>query len=409
MKHKYQLKYLFFSTLVVALALCVLGPYYYSASADSPEPTPGPETDISAKLQPYQMSDLQRFDARGRLLEVAPLLSELGESPISALDQEVFYAVADATVMQGYPDINLGETVDMWAGYDEYLDPHGRIARSLVRFDISSLPPNIDITQATLMVYLVGSWDYPGTRRTITTYRITGGWSERSVTWNNRPGYGHTYGSSSIPQGVWGWYEFEVTDLVRAWYNGNYPNQGIMLRGPEVSGLDASWRSFGTRESSYTPRLVVEYTPPGESPEAFLYLPIVLKNWTSSSGTPTPSAGTPVPPTDTSVPPTPTPTSTATSRPTPTPTFTPSPTPTDTPTSTPATVRIENHSPQCTLRFTVDGPVYRTRVVGPGSVREMDVPPGEYDWFWLALAPCSGSGSGHRTFRSGVTYVFTFS
>jgi len=407
------MKYSLIFTLLVAVTLCLLGLPFDTVEAGPPEPTPGPTLDISTKLWPYQMPGVDASESDGHLFEAGSPPFDLEEPPISAQDQQTFYAAADATVLQGYASENLGDTVDMWAGYDEYLDPHGRIARSLVRFDISSLRPNVDITQATLMVYLGGSWDYPGTRRTITTYRITGDWSEGSVTWNNGPGYGHAYDSSSTLHGAWDWYEFDVTDLVRAWYDGAYPNQGIMLRGPEVSGLDSSWRSFGTRESSYTPRLVVEYTPPGESPEARLYLPFVLKNWTSSSGTPTPSTETPVPPTSTSVPPTntpvpPTPTPTATATSTSTSRPTPTPTPTNTPTPIPATVRIENYS-QCTLRFTVDGPVIRTMIVPPGSVREMDVPPGEYDWFWLALAPCSGSGSGHRTFRSGVTHVFTFS
>jgi hypothetical protein len=209
------------------------------------------------------------------LLEEAPLPSEVEEPSVGALDQQTFYAIADATVLQGYPSQNLGSAEDMWAGYDEYLEPDGRIARSLVEFDIASLPPDIDITEATLRVYLVGYWDYPDTSRTIRTYRITSSWSESNVTWNNRPGYGSAYGSRSIVSGAWGWYEFDVTNLVSAWYDGTYTNHGVMLRGPETSGLDSSWRSFGTRESPYTPQLVIDQQAPLEY---IVYLPIILKN-----------------------------------------------------------------------------------------------------------------------------------
>jgi hypothetical protein len=265
MKQKLLVKYFLISTLLVAVASCLLGLPLDRVNADPPELTPSPAMDIRTGLQPYQTPGIKPSQSDGRLLEEAPLQSEMEEPPIGSLAQQTFYAIADATVLQGYPTVNLGDTADMWAGYDEYLEPDGQIARSLVKFDIASLPPNVDITEATLRVYLVGSWDYPDTSRTITTYRITSSWSESNVTWNNRPGYGSAYGSRSIVSGAWGWYEFDVTNLVSGWYDGTYTNHGVMLRGPEVSGLDSSWRSFGTRESPYTPQLVIEHatsTPP---------------------------------------------------------------------------------------------------------------------------------------------------
>jgi hypothetical protein len=266
MKQKLLMKYFLISTLLVAVALCLMGMPFGEVNADPPEPTPSPALDIRTRLQPYQAPGVEPAQSDGRLFEEAPLPSEVEEPPVGALAQQTLYAIADATVLQGYPSENLGDTADMWAGYDEYLEPDGQIARSLVGFDITSLPPNQVITEATLRVYLVNSWDYPDTSRTIRTYRITSSWSESSVTWNNRPGYGSAYGSRSIVSGAWGWYEFDVTDLVGAWYDGTYTNHGIMLRGPEVSGLDASWRGFGTRESSYRPQLIIEYetsnTPP---------------------------------------------------------------------------------------------------------------------------------------------------
>jgi hypothetical protein len=419
MKHKLTMKY-FISTLLVAVALCLLGLPFDGVSADPLEPTRSLALDIRTRLQPYQTPGVEPAQSDGRLSEEAPLPSEVEKPPIGPLAQQTFYAIADANALQGYPSQNLGSTTDMWAGYDEYLEPDGQIARSLVRFEIASLLPNQVITEATLRVYLVTSWDYPDTSRTIGTYRITSSWSESNVTWNNRPGYGDAYGSRSIVSSAWGWYEFDVANLVRAWYDGMYTNHGIMLHGPEVSGDDASWRGFSTRESSYRPQLVTEYTPPGETPEALLYLPIIVKNWASPADTPIPPTDTPIPPTGTATAThtataTRTPTATAThiSTATPTPTATATRTPTATATRTPtptadATIRIENYS-QCTIRFTVDGPVYRTIVVVPGSVQEIDVPPGEYGWFWLALAPCSDGGSGHDTFESGVTYTFSFS
>jgi hypothetical protein len=110
--------------------------------------------------------------------------------------------------------------IDMWASYDDYLNPDGRIVHSLVRFDLSGLPPGAQINSATLRLYLVASWDYPSRYHTITTYRIGSDW----------------------------------------WVNGSQPNYGIMVRGPEYSGIGSSWRAFSTKEGSYPPQLLINYT-----------------------------------------------------------------------------------------------------------------------------------------------------
>ena len=171
-----------------------------------------------------------------------------------------FYSVADTTIFQGYPDENFGDYSDMWAGYDDYLSPDGKIVRSLLQFDLASIPAGTQIASASLDLFLVESWDFLDRSRSITTYRIKSGWSEMSVTWNTKPSYGDSYGTASVTHGDWRWYSFDVTDLVRAWVNGTKANHGIMVRGPEHSGQDSSWKGFSTREGPYPPQLVINYT-----------------------------------------------------------------------------------------------------------------------------------------------------
>ena len=207
---------------------------------------------------------------------VDPSPDEPAVSAAGPLAQQTFYSTADACVLEGYPTANMGDTEDMLAGYDDYYDPDGEIVRSLVAFDIGGLPAGQTITKATLRLYLLSSWDYPATPRTITTYRATSSWSEMSVTWNNRPGYGEAYGSASILSGEFDWHEFDVTSLVAAWYAGTETNHGIVVRGPEYSGTDSSWRAFSTKEGPYPPELVVEY---GEGGNYKAYLPALAKRW----------------------------------------------------------------------------------------------------------------------------------
>ena len=171
-----------------------------------------------------------------------------------------FYATGDTDILQGYANTNSGTLAYMWVGYDDYLNPDGKIARSLIAFNTSAIPSNVAIDQALLRVYLVDSWDYPGESRTVTTYRISSPWSESNVTWNSQPSFAQAYGSASVSHDVKRWYSFDVTNLVRGWINGTLPNYGIMLRGPEYSGSDSSWKSFSTREGEYTPQLIITYS-----------------------------------------------------------------------------------------------------------------------------------------------------
>jgi len=204
--------------------------------------------------------------AKKRARPVVPPWSEEKETSLEILKEKwmgkvreiTLGATADAMVLEGYSSKNYGDKGYMWAGYDMHEDPDGKIARSLVEFDIRSISRDRHIAEATLRIRLVSSWDYPDTSRTIRTYCITSTWSENGVTWDNQPGYGESYGSRSIVHGAWGWYEFDVTDLVEAWRDEPDTNHGIMLRGPEEE-VPGGWRGFGTRESLYTPQLIIEY------------------------------------------------------------------------------------------------------------------------------------------------------
>ena len=271
LKQKWPIKYAFISTLLVAVTLCLLGLLFHGVKASPPELAPGPAVSIRTRLQSYRTPGAEQVSPDGCLLEEVSSPPEVEELPVPSQDQQTFYSTADACVLQGYSSTNLGSTSDMWAGYDQCLDPDGQISRSLIKFDISGLPSNVDITAATLRVYLVNSCDYPDTSRRIRTYRIVSNWSEGDVTWNNKPSYGGAYGSKDILPTDWGWHSFDVTDLVKEWYAGTYTNYGVMLRGPETSADGR--RGFSTREGSYTPYLVVHYvsnnppnTPSNPSP-----------------------------------------------------------------------------------------------------------------------------------------------
>ena len=134
----------------------------------------------------------------------------------------------------------------------------------MVRFDLSQLPPGAIIESSTLSLSLVGSRDFPDRSRRVTIHRAPAPWSETEVNWNNAPSPAEAYGYQDIMTSAWGRYQFDVTNLVRAWLNGTYQNQGMMIIGPEESGYDSAYRAFGTREAhtegDYGPLLRITYS-----------------------------------------------------------------------------------------------------------------------------------------------------
>jgi hypothetical protein len=183
---------------------------------------------------------------------------------------------ADTCVFQGYPTTNYGDFWDMMAGWDDYRDPDGRTVRGLVAFDLGELPRNVTVTRAVLRLHLIASWDFPGASRKVTVHRVTAPWQEMTAVWNNRPAFADAYDEQQVPPGEFGYYDFDVSGLVRRWYEGSLPNQGFMIRGPEYPGTWSSWRSFGTRESNRSPQLVVDYAGAGQTRS--VYVPLVQES-----------------------------------------------------------------------------------------------------------------------------------
>jgi len=161
----------------------------------------------------------------------------------------LFKATADTYIAQGKPNINYGEEYMMRAGYDSVLMPQEHIVRSLVRFDLSEVPPDATIASAALRLYYMQSSGEKNEIHNIAVYRVTSPWSEYETIWNSAPNIGETHGSIALRTAeswYYKYYSIDVTNLVRGWTNGTLPNYGIQLRGSE----NASWQSFATRENA---------------------------------------------------------------------------------------------------------------------------------------------------------------
>lgn len=174
-------------------------------------------------------------------------------------------AATDAYVDSARPGNNLGGA-DPNALY--VYNRSGREMRSLIQFDVSSIPTSGSIASAilTLRVDPGLTLTQVGGGQTFSAYRVTQQWVDWGVTWNDAlytvPWTWTTPGGDYDPA-VHGDYVspqetvtlttlvLDITPIVQGWVNGTNPNYGVILTGTSGAGL-----GFYSRE----------YTPGGQGP-----------------------------------------------------------------------------------------------------------------------------------------------
>lgn len=163
---------------------------------------------------------------------------------------------ADTYVMNNSPSTNFGSQDAAYISFD----PGPLYARTLLKFDLSSIPAGSTIESATLIMTLK-SYSIDATTQTA-IYRSIGDWEENAVTWNDMPALGDQI-QSQLVAGYSPEY-WDLTDAVKNWLSGAWANQGVVIKTNESYG---PYLTFGywTRESglaSNAPQLAVTYTPP---------------------------------------------------------------------------------------------------------------------------------------------------
>ncbi len=108
----------------------------------------------------------------------------------------------------------------------------GAELRTLIQFDLSSLPVASQTLTATLKLYVYGGGAYYPAN--VGAYRITGDWVESTATWANQPANLATAASiivvPKMPDAKYTWLSWDITQLYKDWKNGTYPNYGVKIR-----------------------------------------------------------------------------------------------------------------------------------------------------------------------------------
>ncbi|WP_149094580.1 DNRLRE domain-containing protein [Paenibacillus terrae] len=207
--------------------------------------------------------------------EVSDMASSIGVAPYTWMKGRydviepptyttIMYSNKDAFVRESQPRLNYGVEEQMYVGYSALAQER---YRSYVGFDLdtASIPKkNTTIKSAKLKVYFDGR-NVP--QKGIQLIEASREWTEYGVTWQNQPfpfGFSSPnsiYDGINIVQDVGGdsgYISFDVTDSIRAWYEGKRPNFGYIFKALDEFE-NGSIRFFTKEQKSYRPILDITY------------------------------------------------------------------------------------------------------------------------------------------------------
>ena len=169
-----------------------------------------------------------------------------------AFDTATFYPTDDSHVTESHPDQTPGS--------GHLLNTRGLTnwrAYSLIRFDISSLSPRVNINSAKLHLYYYQNWDGNPSGHTLNIHKIIDGWNEGSLSWNNQPSHHNSAsGFSIVPSSPGIWMEWDVTSDVQEFIDGSIINYGWKIIDIETNSNDLIY--FYSKEyGSFIPYLEI--------------------------------------------------------------------------------------------------------------------------------------------------------
>ena len=166
--------------------------------------------------------------------------------------------VADAYISVVAPMANYGSAPTLGVGRQS----ERTLDRSLLRFDLSSVPAEATVLSASFRAYLVQSSSTPPTLN-VELKQINTAWEEMTVTWNTPLDYTGMDNVLAVGMAA-GYYSWDVTSLVQTWLSSDAgSNYGLALWSEDEDLL--GWRGFASKENTLDPpqppQLDVTYLP----------------------------------------------------------------------------------------------------------------------------------------------------
>jgi hypothetical protein len=182
----------------------------------------------------------------------------------------------DAYIQNTSATTNFG--TDVVIGVGENNNIKGRTSRTLIKFDLSSIPANATIVSATLSLWT--AVDLSDNTRTLRVYRLKVPFVESQTTWNTAggginwqvPGASGTNDRESIDMGSAQILATEPTgaekvivlspEKVQELINGSFVNNGFLLVVDTELNDRFDYKSSDNSLPSNRPMLVIQYTLP---------------------------------------------------------------------------------------------------------------------------------------------------
>lgn len=195
----------------------------------------------------------------------------------------------DTYIAQASPDSPLGSATTLQVSKTGGGDGN---VRSLIEFDLGTIPNNVTINSASLLLQSVESLDNFG----IELFSVVNPWEldagGTGATWNQRTNgvvwdsAGADYDAEAIAYSEPGlFYSWDVTQLLDDWLTGARANQGILL-GSSLPGNGTV--TFHSSESGTAPTLEIDYTPNNNAPvlddAGDMFLPEVFEDALDPAG-----------------------------------------------------------------------------------------------------------------------------
>jgi hypothetical protein len=162
----------------------------------------------------------------------------------------------DAFLSSANPDTPYGLWTTLRLGYDQSTF---QALRFMLQWDMSIIPPNSVINNATASIYQF-SVTPPGDTLRVQGQYVTAQWYENSVTWNNANYLGGDITQVGDINSALGWKSVNVTDIVRTWYSGARPNYGTILTADETPASNRSRIFYSRQQPGFQPFVTLDYT-----------------------------------------------------------------------------------------------------------------------------------------------------
>ncbi len=184
------------------------------------------------------------------LLSTVPVVGATYTEPVKLK----LYPNNDAYIDQENPDINYGTSTELLLTTKE-----SAARRILLKFDISTLPSGITITEAKLFMYCTAYSNVSGYTEPEVWSVDNDNWIESGVTWNNQPT--HITMLERLSWYVAYWDNWDVKSFVENEYNAGENIVSLKLKTQnEACWIDRT-ASFHSMEATNDPYLEVTYVP----------------------------------------------------------------------------------------------------------------------------------------------------